>query len=195
MNLVTNTDPGLIRITYPFRGCPCRAPASGSTGDTRCTWARSHCGPAFHARTNAESHRPTHEWDKGIRPTGAAMTCEREYGIGRCHKDGLIAYDGAPGSDAALAPVVRVGSPKRVLTEEADEWNADCIFVGAHGLRGQTVWRPGASPRRSACAPSAAARSYTPRRRWRDPWDRRRLSKERSPWSSGSGTFIPCGER
>ena len=36
----------------------------------------------------------------------------------------------------SAVPVVRVGSPRRVLTEEADEWNADCIFVGAHGLRG-----------------------------------------------------------
>lgn len=28
------------------------------------------------------------------------------------------------------------GNPKQVLVTVADEWNADCIFVGAHGIRG-----------------------------------------------------------
>jgi nucleotide-binding universal stress UspA family protein len=27
------------------------------------------------------------------------------------------------------------GDPKRVLLDEAEEWQADCIFVGARGLR------------------------------------------------------------
>ena len=31
---------------------------------------------------------------------------------------------------------VRKGNPKEVLVEEAEAWNADCIFVGAKGLRG-----------------------------------------------------------
>jgi nucleotide-binding universal stress UspA family protein len=31
--------------------------------------------------------------------------------------------------------VVREGDPKRVLLDEAEEWQADCIFVGARGLR------------------------------------------------------------
>lgn len=31
-------------------------------------------------------------------------------------------------------PVMRLGDPKRVLLEEAEEWQADCIFVGARGL-------------------------------------------------------------
>lgn len=30
--------------------------------------------------------------------------------------------------------VVRLGDPKRVLTEYAEEWRADCIFLGATGL-------------------------------------------------------------
>lgn len=30
---------------------------------------------------------------------------------------------------------VRYGDPKRVLVDEAEEWNADAIFVGARGLR------------------------------------------------------------
>lgn len=30
--------------------------------------------------------------------------------------------------------VVRHGSPKDLLVKEADEWNADCLFVGARGL-------------------------------------------------------------
>jgi nucleotide-binding universal stress UspA family protein len=31
---------------------------------------------------------------------------------------------------------VRAGNPKRVLVEEAESWGADCVFVGAKGLRG-----------------------------------------------------------
>lgn len=38
--------------------------------------------------------------------------------------------------DAGLhaTPVVLEGEPKYVLTREADQWPADCIFVGAHGM-------------------------------------------------------------
>lgn len=35
----------------------------------------------------------------------------------------------------AVASVVKEGDPKRVLVEEAEQWGADCIFVGARGLR------------------------------------------------------------
>ena len=31
---------------------------------------------------------------------------------------------------------LRVGNPKSVLVAEAEEWGADCVFVGAKGLRG-----------------------------------------------------------
>jgi len=34
----------------------------------------------------------------------------------------------------SAAPVVRDGDPKRVLVEEAEQWQADCVFVGARGL-------------------------------------------------------------
>jgi nucleotide-binding universal stress UspA family protein len=34
----------------------------------------------------------------------------------------------------AAAAVVRHGNPKELLVEEANEWDADCIFVGARGL-------------------------------------------------------------
>jgi nucleotide-binding universal stress UspA family protein len=53
------------------------------------------------------------------------------------------AADGLHRAGLSAVPVVREGSPKRVLTEEADEWNADCIFVGAHGLRGSERSAPG----------------------------------------------------
>ena len=32
--------------------------------------------------------------------------------------------------------VIRKGNPKHVLVEEAEEWGADSIFVGAKGVRG-----------------------------------------------------------
>jgi len=38
--------------------------------------------------------------------------------------------------DAGLmaAPLLRQGDPKRAIITEAEHWNADCVFVGAHGL-------------------------------------------------------------
>jgi nucleotide-binding universal stress UspA family protein len=34
-----------------------------------------------------------------------------------------------------VSSLVKEGDPKRVLVEEAEAWGADCIFVGARGLR------------------------------------------------------------
>lgn len=36
----------------------------------------------------------------------------------------------------AVSTWVREGNPKQVLVNEAKRWKADCIFVGARGLRG-----------------------------------------------------------
>ena len=33
-----------------------------------------------------------------------------------------------------VSPVVQEGDPRRVLVEEAKQWGADCLFVGARGL-------------------------------------------------------------
>jgi nucleotide-binding universal stress UspA family protein len=35
----------------------------------------------------------------------------------------------------AVSSIVKEGDPKRVLIEEAEQWGADCLFVGARGLR------------------------------------------------------------
>lgn len=40
----------------------------------------------------------------------------------------------------AVSPLVKEGDPKRVLVQEADAWGADCIFVGARGLRRLERW-------------------------------------------------------
>jgi nucleotide-binding universal stress UspA family protein len=37
-----------------------------------------------------------------------------------------------------VTTVVLDGNPKRVLVEQAESWNADCLVVGARGLRGTT---------------------------------------------------------
>ena len=39
-------------------------------------------------------------------------------------------------SGLTVTTVIKEGDPKRILTDEAKEWRADCIFVGARGLRG-----------------------------------------------------------
>jgi nucleotide-binding universal stress UspA family protein len=36
----------------------------------------------------------------------------------------------------AVSPLVAPGDPRRILLEEAERLNADCLFVGARGLRG-----------------------------------------------------------
>ena len=34
------------------------------------------------------------------------------------------------------SPYLLTGNPKQVILEAAERWDADCIFVGARGLRG-----------------------------------------------------------
>lgn len=34
-----------------------------------------------------------------------------------------------------VSSVVKPGDPKRIIVEEAEQWEADCLFVGARGLR------------------------------------------------------------
>ena len=36
----------------------------------------------------------------------------------------------------AVSRLVADGNPKQLLVEEAQRWRADCIFLGAQGLRG-----------------------------------------------------------
>lgn len=36
----------------------------------------------------------------------------------------------------AVSPLVAQGDPRRILLDQAERLNADCIFVGARGLRG-----------------------------------------------------------
>jgi nucleotide-binding universal stress UspA family protein len=33
-----------------------------------------------------------------------------------------------------VSSVIKEGDPKRVLLDEAEQWEADCVFVGARGL-------------------------------------------------------------
>lgn len=46
------------------------------------------------------------------------------------------AADDLQRAGGSAVPVLRQGSPKRVLIDEAAAWSADCVFVGAHGVRG-----------------------------------------------------------
>jgi len=39
-------------------------------------------------------------------------------------------------SGLTVTTVIKKGDPKRVLIKEAKQWGADCVFVGARGLRG-----------------------------------------------------------
>jgi nucleotide-binding universal stress UspA family protein len=38
-------------------------------------------------------------------------------------------------AELIVSSVVKEGDPKRVLVDEAERWKADCVFVGARGLR------------------------------------------------------------
>ena len=40
------------------------------------------------------------------------------------------------GTGFSVSSLVREGNPKQILVKEAKRWKADCIFVGAKGLRG-----------------------------------------------------------
>ena len=39
-------------------------------------------------------------------------------------------------SGLTVSTAIKEGDPKRILTDEAKQWRADCVFVGARGLRG-----------------------------------------------------------
>jgi nucleotide-binding universal stress UspA family protein len=41
----------------------------------------------------------------------------------------------AGGATLSVSTDILLGSPKRVIVEEADEWNADLIVVGSHGYK------------------------------------------------------------
>jgi nucleotide-binding universal stress UspA family protein len=36
-------------------------------------------------------------------------------------------------SDLAVTSVITTGDPKQALLDEADGWDADCLFIGARG--------------------------------------------------------------
>ena len=38
-------------------------------------------------------------------------------------------------AELVVSSVIKNGDPKRVLVDEAEQWGADSIFVGARGLR------------------------------------------------------------
>lgn len=69
-------------------------------------------------------------------PVGAAVALEpahreaREWLRHAVHRTARELHES--GLDAT--PVVCEGSPKRVLVEEAERWEADCIFLGAKGM-------------------------------------------------------------
>ena len=65
-----------------------------------------------------------------------AMALElNEGGDAGVHKIVETAAEQVRAAGLAVLPIVKKGDPKRVLIEEAEQWGADCIFVGARGLR------------------------------------------------------------
>jgi nucleotide-binding universal stress UspA family protein len=55
----------------------------------------------------------------------AWMSKRVENSVDRLHTSGL-----------AVTTLIEAGDPKRILADEAKQWRADCVFVGARGLRG-----------------------------------------------------------
>lgn len=58
-----------------------------------------------------------------------------ERGHAGTHKVVETAAEKLRAAGLAVSPIVKEGDPKQVLIEEAEHWGADCIFVGARGLR------------------------------------------------------------
>ena len=66
------------------------------------------------------------QWIEGGAPDeGAWISQQVESAIEHLHASGL-----------AVTSIIKEGDPKRILADEARQWNADCVFVGASGLRG-----------------------------------------------------------
>jgi len=66
------------------------------------------------------------QWIEGGAPDDRAWISQQvESAIEHLHASGLT-----------VTSIIKEGDPKRILADEAREWNADCVFVGASGLRG-----------------------------------------------------------
>jgi nucleotide-binding universal stress UspA family protein len=67
----------------------------------------------------------------------------------------------------AVSRLVTEGSPKEILIKEAQRWKADCIFVGAKGLRGiKQLLLGGVSAAVTARAPCSVEVVRSKRARW-----------------------------
>jgi nucleotide-binding universal stress UspA family protein len=65
-------------------------------------------------------------------PTGAASTLDSPH-LWVSHAVDRVAQE-LRDAGLGVSPLVSEGDPKRVLVDEAERWDADCIFVGAKGL-------------------------------------------------------------
>jgi nucleotide-binding universal stress UspA family protein len=65
-------------------------------------------------------------------PTGATSTSDAPH-LWVTHAIDRVSQE-LRDAGLTVSPLVSEGDPKRVLVEESERWNADCIFVGAKGL-------------------------------------------------------------
>ena len=66
------------------------------------------------------------QWVEGGALDERAWISKRvESSVERLHTSGLV-----------VTTLIEEGDPKRILADEAKQWRADCVFVGARGLRG-----------------------------------------------------------
>jgi nucleotide-binding universal stress UspA family protein len=69
-------------------------------------------------------------------PEGQGAMSENPYKIARAAIDGATEVLRRSGNKFEITSDIAEGSPKRVILDEAEAWEADLIVVGSHGRRG-----------------------------------------------------------
>jgi nucleotide-binding universal stress UspA family protein len=69
-------------------------------------------------------------------PEGQEARSDNPYKIARAAIDGATEVLRRSGNSFEITEDIAEGSPKRVILDEAEAWEADLIVVGSHGRRG-----------------------------------------------------------
>ena len=76
------------------------------------------------------------ETDKARQSIVRWIDSSREEDVAWAHESLEVSAAKLRAAGLVASVVIKKGSPKRAILEAAEEWSADCVFLGARGLRG-----------------------------------------------------------
>ena len=114
----SDREAGGARILVAFDGSPESQAALNAVASR--PWAS---GTQVHILTVVDAHLAR----------GFPLTAGKDL-AGSLQEAGRLAASGLKSLGLEAEPLVRKGDPKREILAEAEHWQADCIFIGTHGL-------------------------------------------------------------